>query len=99
MVWDTDTPTSGVVSVNALARLDLPAPEGADTITTRARDPVMSRLTAATTLIRNKNRLLNRAGYHDLCHALRLLDILDLLTHLLYQDLKVDTGSRHGWVG
>ena len=86
-------------SANALARLVLPAPEGADTITKRAGGPVMCRLTAATIPIENKNRLSNRAGYHDLCPALGLLDILDLLAHLLYQDLKVDTGSRHGRVG
>ena len=86
-------------STNALARLVLPAPEGADTITKRAGGPVMTRLTAATIPIGDKNRLLNRAGHHDLCPALRLLDILDLLAHLLYQDLKVDTGSRHGRVG
>ena len=59
----------------------------------------MSKLNAATAPIGNKNRLLNRAGYHDSYPALRLLDILDLLTHLLYQDLKVDTGSRHSRVG
>ena len=99
MVWDTDTPTSAVDSANALARLVLPAPEGADTITKRAGGPFISRLTAVTISIGNKNRLLNRASHYDLSPALRLLDILDLLAHLLYQDLKVDTGSRHGRVG
>ena len=86
-------------SANALVRLVLPAPEGADTITKRAGGPVMSRLTAATIPIGNKCRLLNQAVHNDLCPALRLLDILDLLAHLLYQNLKVDTGSRHRRVG
>lgn len=90
---------SAVDSANALARVVLPAPEGADTITKRAGGPVMTGLTAATIPIGNKNRLLNRAGHHELCPALRLLDILDLLAHLLYHDLKVDTSSRHGRVG
>ena len=85
-------------SANALTRLVLPAPEGADTIAKRAGDPVMSWLTATTIPIGDKKRLLNRAGHHDLCPALRLLDILDLLAHLFYQDLKVDTGTRHGRV-
>ena len=59
----------------------------------------MSWLTATTIPIGNKKRLLNRAGHHDLWPTACLLDILDLLAHLLYQDLKVDTSSRHGRVG
>ena len=86
-------------SANALERLVLPAPDGADTITKRAGGPVMSRSTAATIPIRNKHRLLNRVVYHDVWPTARLLDILDLLAHLLYQDLKVNTSSRHGRVG
>ena len=94
-----DTPTSDVDSANALARLVLPPPEGADTITKRAGDPVMRGLNAATIPIKNRSRLFNRANHYDLCPALRLLDILDLLAHLLYQNLKVDTDSRHSRVG
>ena len=86
-------------SANALARLVLPAPDGADTITKRPGGTVMSGLTAATIPIKNRSRLFNRASHYDLCPALRLLDILDLLAHLLYQNLKVDTGSRHRRVG
>ena len=86
-------------SASALARLVLPAPDGADTITKRAGSPVMSKLMAATIPIRNKHRLLNRVVYHDVWPTARLLDILDLLAHLLYQDLKVDTSSCHCWVG
>ena len=86
-------------SANALARLVLPAPDGADTITKRAGGPVMSGSTAATIPIRNKYQLLNRTGHHDLWPTACLLDILDLLAHLLYQDLKVNTSSRHGRVG
>ena len=86
-------------SANALARLVLPAPEGADTITKRASGPVMSKLTVVTIPIRKKNLLLNRAGHRDLSPVLRLLDILNLLAHLLYQDFKVNASGRHGGVG
>ena len=83
----------------ALRRLVFPAPEGADTIIKRAGDSVMSGLTTATIPINNRSQLFNRASHYDLCPALRLLDILDLLAHLLYQNLKVDTDSRHSRVG